>query len=343
MTEGARGFATPLDPESAAARARQLDALAEPDRLRVLSVIAAAAGGVAAADSIAGELGFELSVVQRHLALLTEVGLVLESESDADMFRPTADAWMRFGRLIVTPRPRVRTVPPDGRIPADEASSIGQELPPVLRRVAERLAYRFSSSFSAETVEQYVVDSYQRLAQRATVTHHLPSLTSRFAADRLGALAVATGRVLREVPEVLFVCVQNAGRSQLAAALLRQMAGDRVHIRTAGSLPAREIDPVVVTALEELGIPMVAEFPKPLTDEVVQAADFVVTMGCGDACPIYSGRRYLDWPTPDPVGRPLAEVRAIRNDIEVRLARLCTEMGVEVPVAQSGSGSTISR
>ena len=127
MTEGARGFATPLDPESAAARARQLDALAEPDRLRVLSVIAAAAGGVAAADSIAGELGFELSVVQRHLALLTEVGLVLESESDADMFRPTADAWMRFGRLIVTPRPRVRTVPPDGRIPADEASSIGQE------------------------------------------------------------------------------------------------------------------------------------------------------------------------------------------------------------------------
>jgi arsenate reductase (thioredoxin) len=93
---------------------------------------------------------------------------------------------------------------------------------------------------------------------------------------------------------VLFVCVQNAGRSQMAAALLRQMVGDRVHMRTVGSRPSGQIDSMVVEVLDEIGVPVVAEFPKPLTDEVVQAADFVITMGCGDACPIYPGRRYMD-------------------------------------------------
>ena len=146
----------------------------------------------------------------------------------------------------------------------------------------------------------------------------------------MGALAVASGRDLRGTPEVLFVCVQNAGRSQLAAALLRQMTGDRVHVRTAGSKPSDQIDPQVVEALDEIGVPVVAEFPKPLTDEVVQAADVVITMGCGDACPIYSGRRYLDWPIPDPVGRPMAEVRVIRDEIANRLQALCAELGIDI-------------
>ena len=149
-----------------------------------------------------------------------------------------------------------------------------------------------------------MADSYQLLSERAKVAQHLPSLTTRFAENRLGALAVASGRELRGTPEVLFICVQNAGRSQMAAALLRQMAGDRVHVRTAGSRPASQVDPAVVAALDEIGVPVTAEFPKPLTDEVVQAADFVITMGCGDACPVYSGRRYMDWPIADPVGRP---------------------------------------
>ena len=131
----------------------------------------------------------------------------------------------------------------------------------------------------------------RQLAERARVSEHLPSLTTRFAEDRLGALAVASGRELRGTPEVLFGCVQNAGRSQIAAALLRQLAGDRVHVRTAGSRPSGQVDPMVVEILDEIGVPVIAEFPKPLTDEVVQAADFVITMGCGDACPIYSGRR----------------------------------------------------
>ena len=129
---------------------------------------------------------------------------------------------------------------------------------------------------------------------------------------------------------MLFVCVQNAGRSQMAAALLRQMAGDQVHVRTAGSRPSGQIDPAVVEVLDEIGVPVVAEFPKPLTDEVVQAADFVITMGCGDACPIYPGRRYMDWPVADPVGQPLEEVRRIRDEIAARLTVLCQKMGISL-------------
>nr|WP_273541861.1 heat-shock protein HtpX [Microbacterium cremeum] len=129
-----------------------------------------------------------------------------------------------------------------------------------------------------------------------------------------------------ERPAVLFVCVQNAGRSQLAASILRQLAGDRVTVQTAGSEPASEIRQAVVTALDEIGMPVGDEFPKPLTDDVVRAADVVVTMGCGDACPVYPGRRYLDWEIEDPVGQPLEEVRRIRDDIELRVRGLLSEL-----------------
>jgi ArsR family transcriptional regulator len=121
---------------------------------------------------------------------------------------------------------------------------------------------------------------------------------------------------------VLFVCVQNAGRSQMASAILRHLAGDRVHVRTAGSDPASDVRSVVVTALDEIGVPIAGEYPKPLTDEVVRAADVVVTMGCGDACPVYPGRRYLDWELEDPAGKPLARVRGIRDQIEARVREL---------------------
>ena len=125
---------------------------------------------------------------------------------------------------------------------------------------------------------------------------------------------------------MLFVCVQNAGRSQLAAGILRQLAGDRVVVRTAGSAPADDVRATIVTALDEIGVPLGGEFPKPLTDEAVRAADVVVTMGCGDACPIYPGRRYLDWDLEDPVGKPLEPVRGIRDDIEARVRALLAEL-----------------
>ncbi|WP_240658875.1 arsenate reductase ArsC, partial [Microbacterium sp. CPCC 204701] len=138
-------------------------------------------------------------------------------------------------------------------------------------------------------------------------------------------------------PEVLFVCVQNAGRSQMAAAMLRQLAGGRVSVRTAGSAPTSDVRHTIVVALDEIGVPLGGEFPKPLTDEAVRAADVVVTMGCGDACPVYPGRRYLDWDLDDPVGRPLEDVRRIRDDIEQRVRGLLTELAGEpaLPLAKT--------
>jgi arsenate reductase len=127
-------------------------------------------------------------------------------------------------------------------------------------------------------------------------------------------------------PEVLFVCVHNAGRSQMAAGLVKLRSAGRIHVRSAGSTPAEEINPAAVEALEELGVDMSEEFPKPLTDEVVRAADVVITMGCGDACPIYPGKRYEDWDLDDPAGQDLETVRRIRDDLDRRVQKLVAEL-----------------
>jgi arsenate reductase (thioredoxin) len=134
-------------------------------------------------------------------------------------------------------------------------------------------------------------------------------------------------------PEVLFVCVHNAGRSQMAAALLDHYAEGRVHVRSAGSAPADQVNPNVVTAMAELGIDIAKEFPKPMTDEVVRAADVVVTMGCGDACPIYPGKRYEDWEVDDPAEADGDGVRRIRDEIERRVRALLGEVA-----PQNGGG-----
>lgn len=131
---------------------------------------------------------------------------------------------------------------------------------------------------------------------------------------------------MNDVPEVLFVCVHNAGRSQMAAALLDHHAKGRVRVRSAGSAPADEINPVVVQAMAEVGIDVTKEFPKPLTDAGVRSADVVVTMGCGDACPVYPGKRYLDWGLDDPAGRDLAAVRPIRDEIDRRVRDLLGQL-----------------
>lgn len=128
------------------------------------------------------------------------------------------------------------------------------------------------------------------------------------------------------LPEVLFVCVHNAGRSQMAAALLDRRAAGRVRVRSAGSTPANELNPQVVEAMREIGIDISKEFPKPLTDESVRAADAVITTGCGDACPIYPGKRYEDWELEDPAGKDLATVRRIRDEIDVRVERLLEKL-----------------
>ena len=132
-------------------------------------------------------------------------------------------------------------------------------------------------------------------------------------------LAQVHGSIGKDMPEVLFVCVHNAGRSQMAARLLEKLANGHVHVRSAGSTPADEINPAAVQAMAELGVDLSEEFPKPLTDEFVRAADVVITMGCGDACPIYPGKRYEDWETADPARQSLPALRAIRDDIERRI------------------------
>ena len=127
-------------------------------------------------------------------------------------------------------------------------------------------------------------------------------------------------------PEVLFMCVHNAGRSQMAAALLGHHAAGRVVVRSAGSAPAREVNPAVVAAMAEVGIDISAELPRPLTDEAARAADVVVTMGCGDACTFYPGKRYLDWALDDPAGKTVEEVRPIRDEIDRRVRSLLAEL-----------------
>lgn len=196
----------------------------------------------------------------------------------------------------------------------------------VLHRAAERLAQQFAGMVNEETVERVVYESYTALARTAKVSTHLPSLTEKFARDRLTALAQSRGSIAKPVPEVLYVCVQNSGRSQMAAALTRHLAGDRVHVRSAGSQPGSGILPSVVQVLAEIGIDVSEEFPKPLTDDVVRAADAVVTMGCGDACPLYPGKRYLDWELADPADLDLAGVRAVREDVRSRVEHLLSEL-----------------
>ncbi|MFC0680841.1 arsenate reductase ArsC [Lysobacter korlensis] len=191
-----------------------------------------------------------------------------------------------------------------------------------LRRLALDLSSRFEGVFNAETVERYVLESYAALLRTSSVHAHLAIRTVRFATDRLTALATAKGALSREVPTVLFVCERNAGRSQMAAALVSHLSGGRVHARSAGSVPSAGLLPAVVEAMAELGIDISKEFPKPLTDDVVQAADAVVTMGCGDACPVYPGKQYEDWRLEDPDGEPLEAVRRIRDDIAVHVREL---------------------
>ncbi|MEJ1178508.1 MULTISPECIES: arsenate reductase ArsC [unclassified Pseudarthrobacter] len=209
-------------------------------------------------------------------------------------------------------------------------TSLGlQDNTELLQRISSRLGERFAGVFAVETVERYVFESYTALARTAKITTYLPATTEHFASDRLNALAKSKGAITAEVPEALFVCVQNAGRSQMAAALLTVEAKGRIHVRSAGSLPAAELDPAVVTVMSEMGLDLSQNYPKPLTDDVVRASDVVITMGCGDSCPIYPGKRYEDWDLPDPAGQPLQVVREIRDQIHDRVKALVASLTKE--------------
>ncbi|MGD9570491.1 MAG: arsenate reductase ArsC [Thermoleophilia bacterium] len=203
----------------------------------------------------------------------------------------------------------------------------GLDLELQLTRTIARLTDEFRGVFGPETVERFSRETFSRLQETATVPAFLPVFSERFTRDRLRALAQADELIAKDRPEVLYVCVHNAGRSQMAALLTTMLSEGRVHVRSAGSDPADRVNPLVVEAMSELGLDMSQEFPKPLTDEVVRAADAVITMGCGDACPLYPGKRYEDWELPDPAGaESIEDVRAIREQIQARVERLLSEM-----------------
>jgi arsenate reductase (thioredoxin) len=206
---------------------------------------------------------------------------------------------------------------------------MSQMLDPVtqnhVRHAAEALTEEFAGVFSQETIERYIAESVDLLGG-SRINVFVPVLAHRFARERLKALALTEGLIVKEMPEVLFVCVHNAGRSQMAAGLVKLRSEGRVHVRSAGSDPGDEINSAVVTAMEEIGVDMGEEFPKPLTDEVVRAADVVITMGCGDACPIYPGKRYEDWTLDDPAGQDVDAVRRIRDEIDRRVEKLINEL-----------------
>ena len=206
---------------------------------------------------------------------------------------------------------------------------MSETLDPITRRqidqAARELHEDFAGTFSTETIARYIEESTDLLSG-ARISTYVPLLVHRFARERLQALAQTQGAIETTQPEVLFVCVHNAGRSQMAAGLVKLRSSERIHVRSAGSDPADRINPAVIEAMREVGVDMAEEFPKPLTDEVVRAADVVITMGCGDACPIYPGKKYEDWELDDPAGQDLAAVRTIRDEIDERARRLVAEL-----------------
>jgi protein-tyrosine-phosphatase len=185
----------------------------------------------------------------------------------------------------------------------------------LLLTIRTQLEAEFAGTFGPKTIERFLADSLDKLLPQARITTFTPIFAERFARDRLTALAKLEGHLPVTTPSVLFLCVHNAGRSQMAAGWLQHLAGDRVHVYSGGSEPASEVNPAAIAAMAEVGIDITSNYPKPWTDEIVRAADVVVTMGCGDACPIFPGKRYEDWELDDPAGQSVDAVRPIRDDI----------------------------
>ena len=206
--------------------------------------------------------------------------------------------------------------------------SIDQQL--ALRTAATRLAADFDGTFGAETIERFLHTGYDQFATGGQVSNFLPLLAERFARQRLQALAKVEGRSVDGRPVVLFLCTHNAGRSQMALGFFTQLAGDRAVAWSGGSEPGIDINPAAVAAMAERGIDIASEYPKPWTDEIARAADVIVTMGCGDACPIFPGKRYEDWVLDDPAGLAVEAVRPVRDEVERRVLSLLDRL--EVPV-----------
>lgn len=203
-----------------------------------------------------------------------------------------------------------------------------QDVESQLQITSNRLHQVFKKNFSLETVQKYVFESYDLLQGKSEIKIYQNALAEKFARERLYALLKAENLVGSDKYEILYVCVHNSGRSQIAAGFTAKLGGDKVNVRSAGSAPKESISNVVIEVMAEVGIDITQEYPKPLTDEVVRAADAVITMGCGDACPIYPGKRYEDWQLTDPADKNLDEVRVIRDEIKTKVESLLQQLSV---------------
>lgn len=200
-----------------------------------------------------------------------------------------------------------------------------------LKAAAERLAREFEGIHDDETIERFLVYCYTEFTDRATVVTFLPLLAERFARQRLQALARVEGLAADGKPVVLFVCTHDTGRSQMALAFFQHHAGDAALAWSGGSEPGTTVKPSAVAAMAERGIDISDEFPKPWTDEVVRAANVVISMGSGDACPVFPGKRYEDWTVDEPAGLDVADVRPIRDEIERRVLTLLNQLDLQAP------------
>ncbi len=316
----------------AEAMAGVLRALADPLRLQIASVVSTAPTGRVPAGEIASITELTAPTVSHHLRSLREAGVLVAERRGTWVDYSLAPG---MERVVVGLLDSLSAAAGRARVGHQLELSIrdGDDQPALidadaqLRRTGERLAARFTDLDDALVVA-VVRESYTALGRTARVTQHLPVLAERFAIQRLEDIVRTSAADVPRPPSVLFVCVANAGRSQLAAALLRKHAGAAVVIRSAGSVPAAEVHATVQPFLDRLlaESPDQPPYPKPLTDDAVRAADVVITMGCGDTCPILPGKRYEDWAVGDPALASAAGVQAIYNDIEARVRVLAAEL-----------------
>jgi arsenate reductase len=201
-----------------------------------------------------------------------------------------------------------------------------------LSRAVDRLTTEFGDSFGRGDMESLVENAYEQLASSARMSAFVPLLAERFARQRLQAMLREQDTSPTKTPAVLFLCVHNAGRSQMALGWFTHLAAGRAVAWSGGSEPGSEINPAAIAAMAEVGIDITGEFPKPWTDEIVRAADVVITMGCGDECPFYPGKRYEDWALEDPAGRGVEVVRPIRDEIRERVTELLKSLAIDVAV-----------
>jgi arsenate reductase (thioredoxin) len=323
-----------LDRDVAQGMATVLRALADPLRVQVVSALATAPDGRMAAGDIAGITALTAPTVSHHLKSLRDAGVVVSQRQGTWVYYALAPGMDRVASGLLDALSAASSRAGQYNDAVDSAKPGTPPREPalvdadaVLAHAAERLVRRFPG-LDGDLVTRTVRESYTALGRTARVTQHLPVLAERFATQRLQDIERATSADAVK-PQVLFVCVANAGRSQLAATLLRKHAGDAVVVRSAGSMPAADVHatvrPLVDELLAELG-DQDAPFPKPLTDDAVRAADVVITMGCGDTCPILPGKRYEDWAVGDPALASPAGVRAIFQEIESRVRDLAGDL-----------------